>query len=118
MSVNADALKRIFELEAERDRLLGQMAGLDHALIKKGAEIDELKALLHIQNDDISKLKAELELQKETCRTGFIDRDLWKSKAEKLAEALRHSHNMHHALLGKKCPRACIAKEALAEFEK
>ena len=41
------------------------------------------------------------------------ERDFWKSKAEKLAEALRDILSPKH-ITG----RSTIAKEALAEFEK
>lgn len=38
---------------------------------------------------ELAQAKAELELQKETCLTGFMDRDAWKLKAEQLAERLK-----------------------------
>ena len=68
------------------------------------AKIDRLEAELHDHKIGWGMAQKEIGIQ--------------KSKAEKLADALRHSHSMHHALLGKKCTGACIAKEALVEFEK
>lgn len=47
-------------------------------LSAKAVEQAEIIINAHIE---ISRLKAELELQKETCKTGFLDRDAWKEKA-------------------------------------
>lgn len=74
-----------------------------------------------------NRLKAELEKRHEKCKENYdeaiknrwdagLDRDAWKSKAEKLAEALRHYQE---------CSEGCTcgdgwdhkwAKAALAEF--
>lgn len=94
------------------------------------------------------RLKAELELQKETCQTGFKGRDAWKQKAEeweakykqldcefdidhmemkqkaeKLAEALKRLAKSTPSSSIKECHEiirrvVAIAQEALAEFEK
>lgn len=58
--------KEIDYLQAERDRLIQEQRFVAEVADNRLKEID--------------RLKAELELQKETCKTGFMDRDLWKSR--------------------------------------
>ena len=105
-------------------------------IAEDGKEIDRLKSdLIDARNlyeantknafEEIDRLKAELYdcviAKEEVMKT----RDTWKSKAEKLAEALRNcakyspeiyddEDGLEHS---KECP-ACVAKEALAEFAK
>ena len=89
---------RLDALEAERDRIKIQDA-VHHA------QLEEARA-------EIDRLKAELSLW-EGAHGLDRERNLWKSKAEKLADVLKHCVRV-------KCePWPCKAvQEAIAEFEK
>lgn len=93
-----------------RDCKQGQLA--------RSCQVCELEA-------ERGRLKAELEIaQAELCVSDELikDRDLWKSKAEKMAEALRQISEASNGLQRSTLPvlQACvsIAKAALTEFEK
>lgn len=73
----------IDSLCAERDRLKAELADADKIWV---TNMENLRKELHTE---ISRLKVELELQKETCKAGFIDRDAWKARSERLAGALK-----------------------------
>ncbi len=83
------------------------------------AERDRLKASWHESEKVIEGLKAELDhvedkyniLGADLCEIEE-DRDFWKSKAEKLAEAIRYT--LEYARDGSHI----TLREALAEFEK
>jgi len=71
------SVERLEEYEkvlAERDRLKNQLAG--------AMAMDDTNLRV------IDRLKAELETHNSCC-AAYSERDLWKSKAEKLAGALR-----------------------------
>lgn len=72
---------------------------------------------------EISRLKAELEDRDKKLGTCIaqgvgttIDRDLWKSRAEKLAEALRSILDWTNKPFPEKSTFRTIAKAALAEW--
>ena len=98
----------IFKLEAERDRLKDELA----------QTIDDACCQKIFSDREIDRLKAELEDYKFQTKHSV---NIWKSKAEKLAEALRNIRNE----LGIPQPdypapvtnAANYAKEALAEFD-
>ena len=85
--------------QAGMDGIIGQVC--KHQQLARSCEICDLES-------ERDRLKAELELQKETCQAGFMDRDAWKRKAEKMEEALRAMIEKRLSPLG--------AQEALAEF--
>ena len=87
----------------------------DMGLIEMGKTLGEMG----------DELKAEKKKSRKCeCRTSS-----WNSEgdtieycrlhecAEELLDALKHSHNMHHALLSKKCDGFCIAAQAIAKVE-
>lgn len=91
-------------LESERDRLNSQLKIQDGMIANQILEIDRLKA----ERDRDVDTTADLQL---SLRRVVEDRDLWKSKAEKLAEALRN-------YAACKCAEdfICGMHAALAEF--
>lgn len=101
MSFNTDSLKRIFELESERDRLSIQLRISNECIKDREKEIDRLKLELG-NKKPILAWDSNCPLMKE--------RDLRKSKAEKLVEVIENLAYYDEASVIR-------AKAALAEFE-
>ena len=119
---SCNAFESIYcELEAERDRLHDHLQKMQ---ITNGSLTDEVDRL-KVEPEEKTKALDQNDIAWARNHALIADRDLWKSKAEKLAEALRHcakyspeiyddENGLEHS---KECP-ACVAKEAIAEYEK
>ncbi len=102
---------QICELEAERDRLKEMEEAGRNLFDGLAEECSRLKAEVDIYIDTTADLQLSLRLVVK-------ERDLWKQKAERLAEALRRI--VHGDARGTYPKELClvIAREALSEFEK
>lgn len=94
-------------IEAERDRL--------HKCLKiSNDHLQKMQVTNGSLTDEISRLKAEVRFEHVMMEQIAEDRDGWKAKAEKMAEALKRQ--IDHEYYPQEATRN--AKAALEEFEK
>lgn len=114
-----DMADAILKLESEIDALVRAQQGFIELRDHDRDVIDRMKATLKERNElwgEVAKLKAELE-EVRINHTKTLDKAIaWKSKAEKLAEALKKVVNFK-LLQNKLETLRQDAKSALEDFE-
>lgn len=124
---------RVIVLEAERDRLKDAMEWKYKAYITCREEIDRLKANCDSYIARVQQIGQDRDLWKSKCEDlksqadklscpicgSDVDGKNWKSRAEKMAEALRKMKSYHSNHLCSDINAINVkAEEAIAEFEK
>lgn len=139
ISKYAKQLEKVIDhIESERDKLLKQVngyainiSGLQAIVEQNKIDFDNLMKINNENIDRIDRLKAEVENEKKEsvywrnteakilaadCVKYREDRDLWESRAKKLAEALRNLVGQY-GFDSAKPPEWHEAKAALAEWK-